>query len=156
MSKHALAPLSFVGTGNSSRNFSSTAYLICDPRRQTTWSNNVLTLKRRRLSTGTRYSCSVFQYYNQTVWIQKQLMTCVPSKAVLKNFVKYVIKNLCRSFCFIESQAWNLLEKRLQYRYFLVNCLWIFRVPTKHRKLLENFQEKSHWGIWSLIVELLN
>ena len=67
-------------------------------------------------------------------------------KGVLKNFIKFTGKHLCRSLCFNKVAGLRpatLLKKRLWHRCFLVNFLKILRKP---------FQQNTSGGcFWQLI-----
>ena len=72
---------------------------------------------------------------------------CSIKKAILKHFVIFTGKRLCRGLFFNKvagHQACNFIKKRLQHRYFLANIGKFIR-----RLILKNISERLHcWKVF--------
>ena len=72
---------------------------------------------------------------------------CSIKKAILKHFVIFTRKQLCRRLFFNKvagHQTCNFIKKRLQHRYFLVNI-----GKFKRRPILKNISKRLHcWKVF--------
>ena len=72
---------------------------------------------------------------------------CSIKKAILKHFVIFTGKHLCRGLFFNKvagHQACNFIKKRLQHRYYLANIRKFIR-----RTILKNISERLHcWKVF--------
>ena len=78
---------------------------------------------------------------------------CSIKKAILKNFVIFTGKYLCRGLFFnkvANHQACNFIKKRLQHRYYIVNIGKFIRRP-----ILKNISKQLHcWKVFCENVQM--
>ena len=94
-----------------------------------------------------KYLSSWEIHRNYSTIFRSSHQRCSTKKAILKHFVKFTGKHLCRHLSFNKvagHQACNFLKKRLQHRFFLANIGKFIRRP-----ILKNISEWLHcWKVF--------
>ena len=92
------------------------------------------------------FSISVVTEFSEKAICRSSRPAVLCKKGVLKNFVKFTGKHLCRS-AFLNTVAnltpATLLKKILRHRFFLVNFTWYFNYPKYF------FKRETLYTIWN-------
>ena len=94
-----------------------------------------------------KISQCILPFRNYSTIFRSSHRRCFIKKAVLKHFVIFTGKHLCRGLFFNKvagHQACNFIKKRLQHRYYLANIRKFIR-----RTILKNISERLHcWKVF--------